>query len=99
MAEMRKAIAAAMARSKRDDPAFLAVGDHRYPGGARLAGRPQRGACRPTERILLGALFVKAAALAAAKVPEMNGHFVDGLASPTRRRSTSASPWRCAAAG
>lgn len=74
MAEMRKAIAAAMQRSKREIPHFQlsqtidiqAASDWL---AARNAGVP------PTGRILLGALFMKAAAVAAGKVREMNGHY------------------------
>lgn len=75
--EMRKAIAAAMTRSKQTIPHFyLSQTIDVQPASDFLAklnaGRP------PAERILLGALFVRAAALAAAKVKTMNGHFTDG---------------------
>jgi pyruvate dehydrogenase E2 component (dihydrolipoamide acetyltransferase) len=76
MDEMRKAIAAAMTRSKRTIPHFYVSETIDVEPAIRFLetrneGRP------PTERILLGALFVRAAALAAARVGVVNGHFTD----------------------
>jgi pyruvate dehydrogenase E2 component (dihydrolipoamide acetyltransferase) len=76
MEEMRKAIAAAMTRAKRTIPHFyLSETIDVDPAirflEARNAGRP------PTERVLLGALFVRAATIAASKVPVMNGHYTE----------------------
>jgi pyruvate dehydrogenase E2 component (dihydrolipoamide acetyltransferase) len=76
MEEMRKAIAAAMTRSKRTIPHFyLSETIDVDPAIAFLerlnADRP------PAERILLGAVFVRAATRAAAKVPVLNGHFIE----------------------
>jgi pyruvate dehydrogenase E2 component (dihydrolipoamide acetyltransferase) len=76
MEEMRKAIAAAMTRAKRTIPHFyLSETIDVDPAirflEARNADRP------PTERVLLGAVFVRAATLAAAKVPVMNGHYTE----------------------
>lgn len=74
MAEMRKAIAAAMQRSNREIPQFQ-VGqtiDIEHASNwlaARNAEAP------PAQRILLGAVFMKAAALAASRVEAANGHF------------------------
>lgn len=73
---MRKAIAAAMARSKREIPHYYlslsidvgAAQDWLAAGNATRA---------PAERILIGALFVKAVARAAREFPEFNG-FHDG---------------------
>ena len=84
--EMRKAIAAAMSRSKRSIPHFyVSETIDLQPAAdwleARNAERP------PAERLLLGALFVRAAVLAAARVPAMNGHFVDGAFRPSERVS------------
>lgn len=84
MLEMRKAIAAAMARSKQTIPHFyLSETIDVQPAlewvEARNADRP------PSDRLLLGALFVRATALAAAKVPSVNGQFVDGALRPTDR--------------
>ena len=75
--EMRKAIAAAMTRSKRTIPHFyLSETIDAQPAMDFLAGlnagRP------PAERVLLGALFVRATARAAAKVKVTNGQFLDG---------------------
>jgi pyruvate dehydrogenase E2 component (dihydrolipoamide acetyltransferase) len=81
MEEMRKAIAKAMTRSKQTIPHFyLSETIDVQPAIDFLTqlntGRP------PSERILLGALFVRATSLAAAKVKTMNGHFVDGVFKP-----------------
>jgi pyruvate dehydrogenase E2 component (dihydrolipoamide acetyltransferase) len=79
---MRQAIAAAMARSKREIPHF-------YLGTAIDMHRAQRwladtNATRPpTERLLLGALLLKAVALALRKSPELNGFHVDGAFQPS----------------
>ena len=78
---IRQAIAAAMARSKREIP-------HYYLGAeidlsralAWLAGENQR---RPvTERLLPVVLLLKAVARAAREVPEVNGFQVDGAFRP-----------------
>ncbi len=87
MAEMRKAIAAAMARSKRTIPHFyLSETIDVQPAldwvDAQNADRA------PSDRLLLGALFVRATALAAAKVPSVNGQFVDGSLCPSDRVNT-----------
>jgi pyruvate dehydrogenase E2 component (dihydrolipoamide acetyltransferase) len=69
---MRKAIAAAMARSKREIP-------HYYLSNSIDLGRTtdwlvQTNRDRPpAERLLPGALFLKATALALSKSPELNG--------------------------
>ncbi|NDR54925.1 dihydrolipoamide acetyltransferase family protein [Aliiruegeria sabulilitoris] len=74
MAEMRKAIAAAMQRSKREIPHFqLSQSVDIQAASDWLAAR--NSDVPPAQRILLGTLFMKAAALAAAKVKEMNGHY------------------------
>ena len=78
---MRSAIAAAMARSKREVP-------HYY-----LAQPIEMTACEdwlartnakrpPSNRLLLGALLVKAVALAAAKFPAFNGFYRNGKFEP-----------------
>jgi len=84
MDEMRKAIAAAMTRSKQTIPHFyLSESIDVQPAmdwlSDRNEGRP------PTERILLGALFVRAAVRAAQKVPTMNGHFIDSAFRPAKQ--------------
>jgi len=75
-AAMRRAIAAAMARSKREIP--------HYYLGTTIDLRPlttwlaEENARRPvTARLLPAALFLRAVALAAREVPEMNGFWVD----------------------
>ena len=82
--EMRKAIAAAMTRSKQSIPHFyLSETIDVQPAmdylAALNADRP------PPERVLLGALFVRAATRAAAKIKVMNGHFTDGAFRPADR--------------
>jgi pyruvate dehydrogenase E2 component (dihydrolipoamide acetyltransferase) len=76
---MREAIAAAMARSKREIP-------HYYVGttidmSTALAWLAVENAKRSvTERLLYGVLLIKATALALREVPELNGFFVGGRA-------------------
>ena len=78
---MRKVIAAAMARSKREIP-------HYYLGTRVNMGRAMTwlqayNLQRPvTERLLYSVLLLKATALAARQVPEMNGFWVDGAFKP-----------------
>ncbi|WP_425053448.1 dihydrolipoamide acetyltransferase family protein [Psychromarinibacter sp. S121] len=77
MDEMRKAIAAAMTRSKQTIPHYyLSETIDVQPALDWLAARNEGAA--PDKRILLGALMVRAAVLAAMKVKVMNGHFIDG---------------------
>jgi pyruvate dehydrogenase E2 component (dihydrolipoamide acetyltransferase) len=76
---MRDAIAAAMARSKREIP-------HYYLGttidlSKALAWLAEANAKLPVaERLLAGVLLIKAAALALREVPELNGFWIDGRA-------------------
>jgi len=78
---MRKVIAAAMARSKRDIP-------HYYLGTRvnmerAMAWLQAYNLQRPvTERLLYSVLLLKATALAARQIPEMNGFWVDGAFKP-----------------
>ncbi|WP_323772237.1 dihydrolipoamide acetyltransferase family protein [Antarctobacter sp.] len=74
--EMRKAIAAAMTRSKQTIPHFYLSQTIDIDPAMRFlenhnAGQP------PAGRVLLGALLVRAASLAASQVPEVNGHYTD----------------------
>jgi pyruvate dehydrogenase E2 component (dihydrolipoamide acetyltransferase) len=75
--EMRKAIAAAMARSKREIP-------HYYVSSvidmtATLEWLAAENARRDvTDRILATVPIIKACALGLRHVPELNGHFLDG---------------------
>ncbi|KHK93436.1 dihydrolipoamide acetyltransferase family protein [Novosphingobium malaysiense] len=80
-AEMRKAIAAAMARSKREIPHYyLASTIDMEPALAWLAayneGRP------PTERMLAAVLTLKATALALREHGQFNGFWQDGQFQP-----------------
>lgn len=84
MVDMRKAIAAAMARSKQTIPHFYL--SETIDVQPALTWMDARNADRaPSDRLLLGALFVRATALAAAKVPSVNGQFVDGSLRPSER--------------
>jgi pyruvate dehydrogenase E2 component (dihydrolipoamide acetyltransferase) len=76
MEEMRKAIAAAMTRSKRTIPHFYLSETIDVDPAIRFLEERNEGV-PPQERILLGAVFVRAATLAAAKVKVMNGHYLD----------------------
>jgi pyruvate dehydrogenase E2 component (dihydrolipoyllysine-residue acetyltransferase) len=81
---MREAIAAAMARSKGEIPHYYLAHEIELSAcvdwlSRRNAGRP------PEERLLLGALLIKAVALAARKFPTFNGFYRNGKfeAAPT----------------
>lgn len=80
-AEMRKAIAAAMSRSKREIP-------HYYLSESIAMARArdwllQANAGRPIgERLLMAALQLKAVALALKEYPEMNGFYRNGSFEP-----------------
>jgi pyruvate dehydrogenase E2 component (dihydrolipoamide acetyltransferase) len=78
---MRRAIGAAMARSKREIPHYyLSTAIDLGPSvdwlAARNAGRP------PAERLLLGVVQLKAVALALREFPDLNAWWVDGAAVP-----------------
>jgi len=71
-ARMRQAIAAAMARSKREIPHYYVT--HTIDLHRALAWLAEENARRPvTERLLYGLLLIKAVALALHEVPELNG--------------------------
>jgi pyruvate dehydrogenase E2 component (dihydrolipoamide acetyltransferase) len=78
---MRAAIAAAMAHSKRDIPHYYLAHTIDLTAAETFVTRHNESR-EPPDRLLLGALFVKAVALAAKKYPEVNGHFVDGTFKP-----------------
>lgn len=84
LSEMRRAIAAAMTRSKREIPHYYV--SHTVDLGAATDWLAATNAGRPPEtRLLMGALLAKAVALAACEVPAMNGHFeADGFAPSLR---------------
>ncbi|MGE8451856.1 MAG: dihydrolipoamide acetyltransferase family protein [Pseudomonadales bacterium] len=76
-AGIRKAIAVAMARSKREIPHYY-VGET-IPLGATLAWLTRENANRPMpERLLPAALLIKAVAVTLKNYPELNGFFRDG---------------------
>lgn len=76
-AAMRTAIAAAMARSKREIPHYYL--GHAIDVTGSIAWMTARNESRPPEeRLLFSALLLKALALALAQFPEFNGHFRDG---------------------
>jgi pyruvate dehydrogenase E2 component (dihydrolipoamide acetyltransferase) len=71
-AEMRRAIAAAMGRSKREIPHYYLSQD--IPMERATAWLLDANADRPvTDRLLIGVLQLKAVALALARTPELNG--------------------------
>ncbi|MGC9368006.1 MAG: dihydrolipoamide acetyltransferase family protein [Paracoccaceae bacterium] len=80
LAEMRKAIAAAMSKSKREIPHYYLF--HRIDLQAATDWLAASNAERaPEDRLLMGALLLKATALAAAKSKAVNGHFTDGFSA------------------
>jgi len=81
-AEMRRTIAAAMARSKREIPHYYLATEIPLAAATRwLAGENER---RPvTERLLMAVLFIKAVANALVKFPELNGFYRDGRFEPS----------------
>jgi pyruvate dehydrogenase E2 component (dihydrolipoamide acetyltransferase) len=79
--EMRKAIATAMSRSKREIPHYYLSETIPMQRAAEWLARENEK--RPvTERVLMGALQIKAVALALAKVPELNGFWRNGAFEP-----------------
>jgi len=82
LAAMRQAIAAAMAKSKREIP-------HYYLGTTIDVSRvldwlAQENLKRPvTERVLFAAVLLKAVAVALKEVPELNGFWLDGAFKPS----------------
>ncbi len=80
-AAMRQAIAAAMSRSKREIPHYYL--SQTVEVSAALKRLEKLNADRaPPERILPAALFLRAVALAMAKLPELNGFWEDGRFRP-----------------
>jgi pyruvate dehydrogenase E2 component (dihydrolipoamide acetyltransferase) len=76
-AAMRGAIAAAMARSKREIPHYYL--SETVDMGAALTWLRAENERRPMpERLLPGVLLMKAVALALHEVPELNGYWTDG---------------------
>ncbi len=74
MAEMRRAIAAAMSRAKREIPHYYL--SHRIDLQVAQEWLSATNADRsPDKRLLMGALLIRATVRALAKVPELNGRF------------------------
>jgi len=81
-AAMRKVIAAAMARSKREIPHYY-LGNHIDMSKA-MGWLQAENLKRPvTERLLYSVLLLKAVALATHEIPEMNGFWIDGAFKPS----------------
>ncbi len=81
-AQMRAAIASAMARSKREIPHYYL--NEPVPVRVALDWLRVRNAVLPvTERLLLAVLLIKAVALALRAAPQLNGHFVEGGLRPS----------------
>jgi pyruvate dehydrogenase E2 component (dihydrolipoamide acetyltransferase) len=79
--EMRRAIAAAMARSKREIPHYYLATDIPLARAAKwLAARNEQRSV--TERVLMAVPLLKAVALALKRYPELNGFFRDGAFVP-----------------
>lgn len=80
--EMRTAIAAAMSRSKREIPHYYLSHQADLTNADAFVKKTNKN--RPPEnRLLLGALYVKAVALAVQKVPEMNGYYQNDRFQPS----------------
>ena len=78
---MRTAIAAAMARSKREIPHYYL--EHQVDVTACEQWLTRTNATRPPDnRLLIGALAIKAVALAARRFPAFNGFYRDGKFEP-----------------
>ena len=78
---MRRAIAAAVTRAKREIPHYyLATTVDLGPASAWL--QRYNGERPVTERLVMGALLLKAVALAVHEVPELNAHWDAGGATP-----------------
>jgi pyruvate dehydrogenase E2 component (dihydrolipoamide acetyltransferase) len=76
-ADMRKTIAAAMSRSKREIPHYYVAED--IPLAKSLAWLQSTNAQRSmAERLLPAVLLLKAVAVALKRYPELNGYFRDG---------------------
>jgi len=81
-AAMRKVIAAAMARSKREIPHYY-LGTHIDMSKAMGWLRAENFKRPVTERLLYSVVLLKAVALAAHEIPEMNGFWIDGAFKPS----------------
>ena len=96
LAEMRRAIAAAMARSKREIPHYYL--STTVDLGVRSNGSSRTQAGRPAQRLLLLAALLLKTVAALAEAPEFNGFYATKGSTPVPA-STSAPRSRYAAAG
>jgi pyruvate dehydrogenase E2 component (dihydrolipoamide acetyltransferase) len=81
LAAVRRRIALAMERSKREIPHYYL--ETQVDLGRTLAWLEAENQRRPvTERLLLAPLLLRAVARGVAAAPELNGHFVDGAFRP-----------------
>jgi pyruvate dehydrogenase E2 component (dihydrolipoamide acetyltransferase) len=79
---VREAIAAAMSRSKREIPHYYLA--HTISMKRALGWLSEANAHRPIqERILPGALLLRAVVLALWEIPELNGFWIDGAYRPS----------------
>ncbi len=79
---MRSAIAAAMTRSKKEIPHYYL--QHQVDISDTEAWLSRINTERaPSDRLLMGALFLKAVALACQQFPTFNGHYADGAFKPS----------------
>ena len=79
--EMRKAIAAAMAKSHREIPHYYVSST--IDVSPLIAWLEAENARRPVPaRLLYAVPLIRALALALAKTPELNGHYIDGRFEP-----------------
>jgi len=82
MAEMRRAIAAAMTRAKQEIPHYYL--SHEIDLQSAQDWLSTRNANRtPDRRLLMGALLIRATVRALAKVPELNGRYESDAYSPS----------------
>ena len=79
--EMRKAIAAAMSRSKREIPHYYLWETVPMQRAVDWLARANEGRA-VTERLLMAVLLLKATALACKAYPDMNGYYRDGAFQP-----------------
>lgn len=82
-AQMRKAIAAAMSRSKREIPHYyLSETVPMRKAQEWLAASNEKRSI--TERLLMATLQLKAVAMALKKYPDMNGFYLNGIHQPSQ---------------
>ena len=84
---MRQGIAAAMARSKREIPHYYMTHEIDLQHATEWLASKNAG-LEPADRLLMGALFVKATALAAKAVEGLNGTFEKGVYRPSQTANT-----------